>query len=340
MAAAGIPVRASSHTGRIVPLVSAGCRAARADPGPARHGARCCPRSTACRRRTSSAAPCATCCSAGRRPRSTSTWPMEGDARAAARALADRLGGTVRRARAVRDRDRLLRRRAVTSTSPAPAPSATRCPGALPVVAPGGAEGGPAPARLHDQRDGGGAQGRRARPAARPRERAARPRARARARAARRSRSSTTRRACSARSATPPASTSAMDIRDRRARPRGDQDRRAADRLGRTACATSCSTCWPRTRRRRRRQAACASSGIDSGGARVARARPRAGRRRPRSARSRPAPTACWAMLAALVSHDPAALVPVARRRPRAARATSATAWPRPPATRPRSRRG
>ena len=63
----------------------------------------CCPRSRACRRPTSWAARCATCCAA--RPPSTSTSRWRATRASVARALAERLGGDGARARALRHRD-------------------------------------------------------------------------------------------------------------------------------------------------------------------------------------------------------------------------------------------
>ena len=100
---------------------------------------------------------------------------VEGDAIALAQALADALGGRVRAHEQVRHGRRALRRRRARRRRHGPHGVLRRAGGA--------ADGrarldprGPLPARLHDQRDGRLAQGRRLRPARRPLRRAARPR--------------------------------------------------------------------------------------------------------------------------------------------------------------------
>ena len=102
----------------------------------------------------------------GRRPRGRGRRAADGARarRAARRRRASRTSASARR-RSVPARSR--------STSPRTRAESYPEPGALPVVRARRAERGPRPARLHDQRDGGGAPGRRARPPARPARRIA-----------------------------------------------------------------------------------------------------------------------------------------------------------------------
>ena len=112
----------------------------------------CCPPSRGCRRPTWWAARCATCCAARTLSTSTSPWRATRARRAGAGGAAGRQRA---RARALRHGDR-AGARDLCSTSPPRAPRPTTSRGALPRARAGrAARRGPAPARLHDQRDGG-----------------------------------------------------------------------------------------------------------------------------------------------------------------------------------------
>ena len=207
---------------------------------------------------------CGTCCWAASRASSTSWW--RGRDAAAAR----RLGGDVRNARALRDRDACSAGELRGRPRRAHARETYAQPGRAARREPGGAGGGPRAPRLHRQRDGDAACAT-ARCAASPGAledlEARRP-----ARPARRVASPTTRRGCGGWRATPRGSGSRSRSgpgrwpqRGRRRRRRGDAPRqRAAPRPGRAAtrpprCAALAGLDAARAARRLRRPAGPAS---------------------------------------------------------------------------------
>ena len=186
---------------------------------------------------TSSAARSATSCSASRASTSTSR------SRATRSRSREALAREARRPRpqphdAVRHRRRRSTATASASTSSPRAREFYDAPAALPTVEPGTIRRGPVPPRLHDQRDGRLAEGRRRRPARRPVRRPARPRRRRRSACSTTARSSTTRRASSARSATRTATASAWTS-TRRGSPARHRDRATSATSRRRGCATS-----------------------------------------------------------------------------------------------------
>ena len=321
MRAAGIPVRGLDSDGVRTsrPELRERDRRPRAWTG-------CCPRSTACRPSTWSAAPSATCCSAaGGRPRPRGRGrrrapPARSPSGSAAtcRRTSDSGTATVGAGRSTFD---LATTRRETYAQP----------GALPGSQPAGAGRGPRAARLHDQRDGGRRCGRRARRACTTRtagRATSRPRSSASCTTAA---SSTTRRGCCGRSATRPGWASQIDAATERLA-RDAVGSGALSTVTGRACATSCSTCC--RARRPPPSGACTSWArpraltrprVDPTG-RLRRARGGRDRRRPRAGRARRADAPDAHALATVAR-------PVARPRPSATR-SRARSRPRPRAHR------